>query len=94
MTREEMALLDAARATLERAREVRVVFKAAWHQMDDLDGDAEAALKQVLHDAFRGWAEGQGLTVSGPENGAQVFAGKAYEITSFSRLGDPAGMFP
>jgi hypothetical protein len=90
MTREETALLDEARATLERAREVRARYRVTWYQMDDLAPEAEAELKQALYEAFRGWAGKHEITTSGFSDAAEVSACKAYEISSFSPLGDPA----
>ena len=78
MTDGERAELDAAFATLERARQFTVRLRAAWSQLDDLDAAAEADLKASLDGALTGWARRHRLDARIETGGTQVSTEKRY----------------
>jgi hypothetical protein len=65
----EREQVDAAYATLQRVREMRVRFTARWTRFDDLSPEDEKSLKDALQAIWDLWAAEHGVTdgeVQGP----------------------------
>lgn len=70
MKASERAEAEAAVETLNRVRQIRVCFAAAWSRLDDLEPAAEQSLKACLRKAWEDWAAAYGIgdpAVQGPD---------------------------
>jgi len=66
----ELVQAAAAAETLNRVRKIWVRFRAGWTRLDDLEPEAEQALKAALQAAWDTWAGQYGITgadVRGPD---------------------------
>ena len=61
MKADELVQVTAATDVLNRVRNIRVRFSAAWTQLDDLEPGAEESLKACLQSAWDTWARDRGI---------------------------------